>query len=131
MAAKGTKVFCQWCGKDTTGAEKTFYGNVLCGEECREKLSEAVYFRDDPPDPNGTWLCPHCGDDYFLYGHQHSFGREGMQKLADAAGAKVERYDHMIPLFECRRYKWFPPLKWLIWGHFKNSGTLGALIEKA
>lgn len=62
MAAKGTQVFCQWCGKDTTGAERTFYGNVLCSEECREKLSEAVYFRDDPPDPNGTWHCPHCGE---------------------------------------------------------------------
>lgn len=74
-------------------------------------------------------LCPHCGDDYFLYGHQHSFGREGMQKLADAAGARVERYDHMIPLFECRRYKWFPPLKWLVWSHFKNTGTLGALFR--
>lgn len=74
-------------------------------------------------------LCPHCGKDYFLYGHQHSFGTEGMQKLADAAGAKVERFDHMIPLFECRRYKWFPPLKWLLWGHFKNTGTLGALFR--
>ena len=33
-------------------------------------------------------------------------------------------------MFECRRYKWFPPLKWLIWDHFKNSGTLGALLTK-
>ena len=55
------QVFCQQCGKDITGVEKTFYGNVICGEPCREKLAEAVYFRDDPPDPEGTWYCPHCG----------------------------------------------------------------------
>ena len=76
-------------------------------------------------------LCPHCGKDYFLYGHQHSFGEEGVDKLARQAGARVARFEHLIPMFECRRYKWFPPLKWLLWDHFKNSGTLGALIEKA
>lgn len=54
-------VYCQSCGKDITGSERTFYGNVICGEECREKLSEAIYFRDEPPDPDGTWYCPHCG----------------------------------------------------------------------
>lgn len=75
-------------------------------------------------------LCPHCGKDYFLYGHQHSFGREGVDAMARAAGARVLRFEHVIPMFECRRYKWFPPLKWLLWGHFKNSGTLGALIAK-
>lgn len=74
-------------------------------------------------------LCPHCGNDYFLYGHQHSFGKDGIQKLAAAAGARVEHFEHLIPLFECRRYKWFPPLKWLVWSHFKNTGTLGALIR--
>ena len=74
-------------------------------------------------------LCPHCGKDYFLYGHQHSFGREGVERLAAAAGARVLAFEHVIPMFECRRYKWCPPLKWLIWDHFKNSGTLGALIE--
>lgn len=75
-------------------------------------------------------LCPHCNRDYFLYGHQHSFGKEGLQALAGQAGARVQRFEHVIPMFECRRYRWFPPLKWLIWGHFKNSGTLGALIRK-
>ena len=74
-------------------------------------------------------LCPHCGNDYFLYGHQHSFGKDGINELAAAAGARVERFEHLIPLFECRRYKWFPPLKWLVWSHFKNTGTLGALIR--
>jgi ubiquinone/menaquinone biosynthesis C-methylase UbiE len=76
-------------------------------------------------------LCPHCGKDYFLYGHQHSFGKPGVQRLAERSGARVQRFEHVIPMFECRRYKWFPPLKWLIWDHFKNSGTLGALIERA
>ncbi len=75
-------------------------------------------------------LCPHCKKDYFLYGHQHSFGKEGVTEHAHAAGADVERFEHVIPMFECRRYKWFPPLKWLIWDHFKNSGTLGALLRK-
>jgi ubiquinone/menaquinone biosynthesis C-methylase UbiE len=75
-------------------------------------------------------LCPHCNKDYFLYGHQHSFGREGVERMASGAGARVERFEHVIPMFECRRYKWFPPLKWLIWDHFKDSGTLGALIRK-
>lgn len=74
-------------------------------------------------------LCPHCGKDYFLYGHQHSFGREGLERLAAGAGARVARFEHVIPMFECRRYRWCPPLKWLLWEHFKNSGTLGALIE--
>lgn len=76
-------------------------------------------------------LCPHCLEDYFLYGHQHSFGKEGIDRIAAAAGARVERFEHIIPMFECRRYKWFPPLKWLIWSHFKNTGTLGALIRKS
>lgn len=75
-------------------------------------------------------LCPHCLEDYFLYGHQHSFGKEGIDRLAAGAGARVARFEHVIPMFECRRYKWFPPLKWLIWSHFKNTGTLGALIQK-
>jgi len=75
-------------------------------------------------------LCPHCGRDYFLYGHQHSFGEEGLRQLARGAGAQVVRTEHVIPMFECRRYKWFPPLKWLLWEHFKNSGTLGALIKR-
>ncbi len=75
-------------------------------------------------------LCPHCRKDYFLYGHQHSFGKEGVSEHADAAGADVQRFEHIIPMFECRRYKWFPPLKWLLWDHFKNSGTLGALLQK-
>ena len=75
-------------------------------------------------------LCPHCQKDYFLYGHQHSFGKQGIEQHAHDAGADVERFEHVIPMFECRRYKWFPPLKWLIWSHFKNTGTLGALIRK-
>ena len=53
-----------------------------------------------------------------------------MTQHAQAAGADVTRFEHVIPMFECRRYKWFPPLKWLIWDHFKNSGTLGALLQK-
>jgi len=75
-------------------------------------------------------LCPHCLNDYFLYGHQHSFGREGVERLAREAGGRLDGTEHMIPMFECRRYRWFPPLKWLIWDHFKNSGTLGARIAK-
>ena len=61
MAAAGRKVYCQNCGTDTTGAERTFYGNVLCSDACREELSANVYFRDEPPDPKGIWYCPHCG----------------------------------------------------------------------
>jgi ubiquinone/menaquinone biosynthesis C-methylase UbiE len=76
-------------------------------------------------------LCTHCGKDYFLYGHQHSFGTAGIEKLAQASGARVGQFEHVIPMFECRRYKWCPPLKWLIWDHFKDTGTLGARIEKA
>jgi ubiquinone/menaquinone biosynthesis C-methylase UbiE len=75
-------------------------------------------------------LCPHCLEDYYLYGHQHSFGKAGVERLAAGAGARVEAFEHVIPMFECRRYKWFPPLKWLIWSHFKDTGTLGALIAK-
>lgn len=75
-------------------------------------------------------LCPHCLKDYYLYGHQHSFGKDGVTRHADHAGADVARFEHVIPMFECRRYKWFPPLKWLIWSHFKNTGTLGALLRK-
>jgi len=75
-------------------------------------------------------LCPHCLREYYLYGHQHSFGTEGVERLARDAGASVVRFRHLIPMFECRRYRWFPPLKWLLWGHFKQSGTLGALLRK-
>ena len=75
-------------------------------------------------------LCPHCLKDYHLYGHQHSFGKPGITQLAESIGGSVDRFEHVIPMFECRRYKYFPPLKWLIWDHFKNSGTLGARIAK-
>ena len=75
-------------------------------------------------------LCPHCLNDYYLYGHQHSFGVEGVERLARKAGGRLDGTEHLIPMFECRRYRWFPPLKWLIWDHFKNSGTLGARIAK-
>jgi ubiquinone/menaquinone biosynthesis C-methylase UbiE len=75
-------------------------------------------------------LCPHCRKSYYLYGHQHSFGREGIQRLAEQAGARVLRFEHVIPMFECRRYRWLPPLKWLLWDHFKDTGTLGALLAK-
>ena len=53
-------LYCQNCGKDITGQEKTFYGNVICGEPCREELAAAIYFRDGPPDEGATWFCPHC-----------------------------------------------------------------------
>jgi ubiquinone/menaquinone biosynthesis C-methylase UbiE len=75
-------------------------------------------------------LCPHCLREYFLYGHQHSFGKEGVTAMARDAGATVDRFEHLIPMFECRRYRYFPFLKWLVWGHFKNTGTLGALLLK-
>jgi len=77
-----------------------------------------------------TTLCPHCNEEYYLYGHQHSFGREGIERLAHSAGATVDRFEHLIPMFECRRYKWFPPLKWLLHNHFKDTGTLGARLRK-
>ncbi len=77
-----------------------------------------------------TTLCPHCNEEYYLYGHQHSFGRDGIERLARAAGARVDRFEHLIPMFECRRYKWFPPLKWLLHNHFKDTGTLGARLRK-
>jgi uncharacterized protein (DUF983 family) len=54
-------VYCQNCGKDTTGKVLTFYGNVLCSEECKKQLGERVYFRDTPPEAGSTWFCPHCG----------------------------------------------------------------------
>jgi ubiquinone/menaquinone biosynthesis C-methylase UbiE len=75
-------------------------------------------------------LCPHCLNDYYLYGHQHSFGVAGVERLAVEAGGRLDATEHLIPMFECRRYRWFPPLKWLLWDHFKNTGTLGARIAK-
>jgi len=53
-------VHCQNCGKDTGGKALTFYGNVVCSEECKKLLSERVYFRDTPPEAGSTWFCPHC-----------------------------------------------------------------------
>src|SRR5690349_6318425 len=54
-------VYCQNCGKDTAGKALTFYGNVICSEDCKKRLSERVYFRDTPPEAGSTWYCPHCG----------------------------------------------------------------------
>ncbi len=54
-------VYCQNCGKDTSGKALTFYGNVLCSEACKKQLGERVYFRDTPPEPGSSWFCPHCG----------------------------------------------------------------------
>ena len=53
-------VYCQNCGKDATAKPHTFYGNVLCSEECKKQLGERLYFRDTPPEPGSTWFCPHC-----------------------------------------------------------------------
>lgn len=53
-------VYCQNCGKDTAGQPLSFYGNVICSEECKKLLSERVYFRDIPPEAGSTWFCPHC-----------------------------------------------------------------------
>jgi len=53
-------VYCQNCGKDTADKPLTFYGNVICSEDCKKVLSERVYFRDTPPDAGSTWFCPHC-----------------------------------------------------------------------
>lgn len=75
-------------------------------------------------------LCPHCLKDSYLYGHQHDIGPKGVARMAEASGLEILKTEHVIPMFECRRYKWFPPLKWLIWDHFKNSGTYGALMRK-
>lgn len=58
---KSATLYCQNCGKDTAGASKTFYGNVVCSEACQKNLGERLYFRDTPPDPGSTWFCPHCG----------------------------------------------------------------------
>jgi len=56
-------VYCQNCGKDTAGKALTFYGNVICSEDCKKKLSERVYFRDTPPEAGSTWFCPHCSQE--------------------------------------------------------------------
>jgi hypothetical protein len=53
-------VYCQNCGKDTADKPLSFYGNVICSEDCKKLLSERVYFRDEPPEAGSTWFCPHC-----------------------------------------------------------------------
>lgn len=75
-------------------------------------------------------LCPHCRKTFYLYGHLHSFGKDRLEQMVREAGGRVIRFRHRIPLFECRRYRYFPFLKWLLWSHFKNTGTLGVLAEK-
>ena len=54
----------------------------------------------------------------------------GGDEVVPVINRLVARFEHVIPMFECRRYKWLPPLKWLLWEHFKDSGTLGALLRK-
>ena len=62
MATKASH--SQNCGKAFGDAEpKTFYGNVICSEQCQKELGERVYFRDDPPEPGSIWYCPHCGSE--------------------------------------------------------------------
>ncbi len=75
-------------------------------------------------------LCPYCRRSFPPDGHLHSFDEDRFQRMADAAGMRLLRWKHGHPMFEYRRFRYCPPLRWLIAGYYRDSGFIGGLFEK-
>ncbi|MBN1341083.1 MAG: class I SAM-dependent methyltransferase [Phycisphaerae bacterium] len=75
-------------------------------------------------------MCPHCSRTFPPDGHLHRFDEHRFAALAEAAGLRLRRWRHGHPMFEYRRFRYLPPLRWLIAGYYRDSGFIGGLFEK-
>jgi SAM-dependent methyltransferase len=75
--------------------------------------------------------CPHCDRSFPPAGHLTSFDEERFHRMARQAGLRLLTWRHTHPLLEYRRFRYCPPLKWLIQGYYRKSGFLGGLFVRA
>lgn len=89
---------------------------VICTTPYREALVENV--------------CPHCDHSFPPAGHLQSFDENRFRHIGELAGMLLRRWRHAHPLFEYRRFRYCPPLRWLIADYYRDSGLIGGLFEK-
>jgi len=75
--------------------------------------------------------CPHCGRPFPPAGHLQSFDERRLELMAKWSGLQVVRWRHSHPLLEYRRFRYCPPLRWLIQGYYRQSGFLGGLFVRS
>jgi len=75
-------------------------------------------------------LCPYCHQLFPKAGHLHGFDERRFKAMAGTAGMRLRRWRHSHPMFEYRRFRYCPPLRWLIAGYYRDSGFIGGLFEK-
>ncbi len=76
-------------------------------------------------------LCPYCARSFPPEGHLQRFDERRFAEMGAASGARLRRWRHTHPMFEYRRFRYCPPLRWLIAGYYRDSGFIGGLFEKA
>ncbi len=89
---------------------------VLCTTPYRESV-EGVF-------------CPHCKRTFPPAGHLQRFDEDRFAEFGRTVGLRIRRWMHTHPMLEYRRFRYCPPLKWLIADYYKDSGFLGVLFEK-
>jgi len=75
-------------------------------------------------------LCPYCHRSFPPEGHLQRFDEQRLAEMGAAAGVRLRRWRHTHPMFEYRRFRYCPPLRWLIAGYYRDSGFIGGLFEK-
>ncbi|MBN1341084.1 MAG: class I SAM-dependent methyltransferase [Phycisphaerae bacterium] len=89
---------------------------VVCMTPYRESLAEQA--------------CPHCHGSFPPVGHLHSFDESRFDRMGRQAGLSLRRWRHVHPIFDYRWFRYFPPLRWLIAGYYRDSGFIGGLFAK-
>jgi len=89
---------------------------VICTTPYREGVQES--------------LCPHCGRSFPPAGHLQSFDERRFESMGGDAGLRLVKWAHSHPMLEYRRFRYCPPLRWLIQGYYRESGFIGGLFEK-
>jgi len=74
--------------------------------------------------------CPHCHRTFPPAGHLQSFDEHRFTSMGEAAGLMLRKWRHTHPMLEYRRFRYCPPLRWLIQGYYRQSGFLGGLFVR-
>ncbi len=75
-------------------------------------------------------LCPYCQRTFPPAGHLQRFDESRFGEMGQAAGLRLRRWKHSHPMLEYRRFRYCPPLRWLISGYYRDSGFIGGRFEK-
>lgn len=75
-------------------------------------------------------FCPHCGNGFPPAGHLHRFDEHRFEDMGQRAGLRLKRWRQTHPILEHRRFRWLPPLRWLVQGYYRSDGFIGVLFEK-